>query len=70
MSSHVSDRTLLLSCSEDGTIRLWSLLTWTCIVCYRGHILPIWDVKFSHAGYYFASAGHDRTGTWRTLLKF
>lgn len=26
------DRTLLLSCSEDATIRLWSFNTWTCVV--------------------------------------
>lgn len=26
------DKTLLLSCSEDTTIRLWSFHTWTCVV--------------------------------------
>ncbi|XP_037085712.1 transcription initiation factor TFIID subunit 5-like [Pollicipes pollicipes] len=55
------DRTLLLTCSEDGTIRLWSLQTWTCLVCYKGHIFPVWDVRFSPHGHYFCSGGHDRT---------
>ncbi|KAK5645647.1 hypothetical protein RI129_004111 [Pyrocoelia pectoralis] len=61
------DRTLLLSCSEDSTIRLWSLQIWTCLVVYKGHMFPIWDVKFSPLGYYFATASHDRTARlWAT----
>ncbi|XP_076037366.1 transcription initiation factor TFIID subunit 5-like [Oratosquilla oratoria] len=61
------DRNLLLSSSEDGTIRLWSLQTWTCLVLYRGHVFSVWDVKFSPHGYYFASGGHDRTARlWAT----
>lgn len=61
------DRTLLLSCSEDTTIRLWSLLTWSCLVCYKGHTLPVWDVRFSPHGYYFATCSHDRTARlWAT----
>ncbi|CAG2176263.1 unnamed protein product [Oppiella nova] len=60
-------RDLLLSCSEDSTIRLWSLLTWTNVCCYKGHCFPVWDVKFSPHGYYFASASHDRTARlWAT----
>lgn len=55
------DRTTLLSCSEDGSIRLWSLQTWTCIVCYKGHMYSVWQVKFCPQGYYFASSGHDKT---------
>jgi transcription initiation factor TFIID subunit 5 len=55
------DRTLLLSCSEDTSIRLWSLHTWTCIVVYKGHQFPVWDVKFSPHGHYFISCSHDRT---------
>ncbi|CAG7836956.1 unnamed protein product [Allacma fusca] len=54
--------------SEDATIRLWSLLTWTCIVVYKGHLFPVWKVVFSpHGGYYFASAGHERSARlWAT----
>ncbi|XP_077300111.1 TATA-box binding protein associated factor 5 [Arctopsyche grandis] len=60
-------RSLLLSCSEDGTVRLWSLHAWKCIVCYRGHIFPVWDVQFSPHGYYFATASHERTARlWAT----
>ncbi|EDV26865.1 uncharacterized protein TRIADDRAFT_37330 [Trichoplax adhaerens] len=59
--------TFLLSASEDGTIRLWSLHTFTCIVCFKGHSYPVWDVKFSPRGYYFVSGSHDRTARlWTT----
>lgn len=81
------DRTLLLSASEDATIRyyelvfcdsftvliyliflrLWSLQIWTCLVVYKGHMFPVWDVKFSPLGYYFASSSYDRTARlWAT----
>ena len=45
------DRTMLLSCSEDGTIRLWSLQTWTCLVVYKvifffHHVLTVVDSHF------------------------
>lgn len=61
------DRTMLLSCSDDATIRLWSLQIWCCLVVYKGHMFPVWDVKFSPVGYYFATASHDRTARlWAT----
>lgn len=48
-------------------VRLWSLMTWTCLVIYKGHTFPVWDVKFSAHGYYFATASHDRTARlWAT----
>lgn len=65
--SFTFDRSLLLSCSEDSTIRLWSLQTWTCLVVYKGHLNPVWDVKFSPHGYYFVTCSHDKTArVWAT----
>lgn len=52
----------LLSSSQDGTIRLWSLDTYTNLVAYRGHNRdPVWDVEWGPMGVYFASASRDRT---------
>ncbi|KAH6667934.1 WD40-repeat-containing domain protein [Halenospora varia] len=52
---------LLLSCSSDKTIRLWSLETWTCLVVYKGHEGPVWNVRWSPFGHYFATCGWDKT---------
>ncbi|EDS41798.1 transcription initiation factor TFIID subunit 5 [Culex quinquefasciatus] len=61
------DRTMMLSCSEDCTIRLWSLHTWTCVVVYKGHQFPVWDVRFSPHGHYFLSCSHDKSARlWST----
>lgn len=57
----------LLSCSEDHTVRLWSLDTYTSLVCYRGHTEPVWDVAYGPFGHYFATASHDQTAMlWST----
>ncbi|KAF2870928.1 WD40-repeat-containing domain protein [Massariosphaeria phaeospora] len=57
----------LLSCSEDSTIRLWSLETWTCLVAYRGHNSPVWDVQWGPLGHYFLTGSNDRTARlWAT----
>ncbi|KAI0463830.1 hypothetical protein LJB42_002837 [Komagataella kurtzmanii] len=55
------DNRYLISCSEDKTVRLWSLDTYTCLVSYKGHSSSVWDVKFSPMGHYFATASHDQT---------
>ncbi|KAJ5911919.1 uncharacterized protein N7473_001222 [Penicillium subrubescens] len=58
---------LLLSSSGDKTIRLWSLDTWQCLVVYKGHDRPVWDVRWGPFGHYFVSGGSDRTGRlWLT----
>ncbi|KAG6818000.1 hypothetical protein H0H87_009155 [Tephrocybe sp. NHM501043] len=57
----------LLSASADATARLWSMDTMTNIVAYRGHENPVWDVKWSPMGVYFATASRDRTARlWST----
>ncbi|KAM6498039.1 TFIID and SAGA subunit [Amanita muscaria] len=57
----------LLSASADSTTRLWSMDTYTNVVAYRGHENPVWDVKWSPMGIYFATASRDRTARlWST----
>lgn len=61
------DKRTLLTCSEDKTVRLWSMDTYTSLVAYRGHTEPIWDVAFGPFGHYFATASHDQTAMlWST----
>ncbi|KAK6605276.1 WD domain-containing protein [Botrytis cinerea] len=52
---------LLLSSSSDRTIRLWSLEAWACLVVYKGHEGPVWNVKWGPFGHYFLTCGHDRS---------
>lgn len=59
----------LVSASQDGTARLWSLDTFSCVVIYRGHNCPIWDLDVSPigSGPYFVTASADRTARlWST----
>ncbi|XP_037718084.1 transcription initiation factor TFIID subunit 5 [Drosophila subpulchrella] len=55
------DDRFLLSCSEDFTVRLWCLLSWSCVVIYPGHLAPVCHVVFAPMGYYFATASGDCT---------
>ncbi|KAJ3341732.1 Transcription initiation factor TFIID subunit 5, partial [Kappamyces sp. JEL0680] len=55
------DASHLLSCSEDKSVRLWSVETRSNLVVYKGHNYPVFDVVFSPNGYYFATASLDRT---------
>ncbi|CAG8059708.1 unnamed protein product [Penicillium olsonii] len=51
----------LLSSAADKTIRLWSLDTWQCMVIYKGHDGPVWDLRWGPFGHYFVSGSNDRT---------
>ena len=57
----------LLSSSADKSVRLWSLEAWTCLVVYKGHDHPVWDVTWGRFGLYFLTGSLDRTcRLWRT----
>ena len=57
----------LLSCSSDGTIRLWSLDAWQQVVVYKGHVGPVWSISWGPYGHYFVSGGMDKTARiWMT----
>ena len=57
----------LLSSSADATIRLWNLDIWQQVVIYKGHVGPVWDLRWGPFGHYFVSAGHDKTARlWTT----
>ena len=51
----------LLSSSADKTVRLWSLDLWQCLVVYKGHDRPVWDLRWGPFGHYFVTGGSDRT---------
>ena len=52
---------LLLSCSADGQVRLWSLDVWACLCVYKAHDGPVFRVLWGPHGHYFATAGWDKT---------
>lgn len=57
----------LLSCSADKSVRLWLLDTWSCVVAYKGHDQPIWDVSWGPFGHYFVTGSSDHTARlWST----
>jgi WD40 repeat protein len=43
----------LLSGSQDCTIRLWHLSTWSCLVVYKMHFQPIFNSKFDLKNLFF-----------------
>lgn len=65
--SVATNPTYLLSSSADGTIRLWSVDAWSCLVVYKGHDEPVWDLQWGPFGHYFVSGGRDKVARlWST----
>lgn len=58
----------LLSCSQDRTVRLWSLDLFTCVAVYKCHVFPIWTIDVSPDNFYFASGGADRSACVWSLI--
>lgn len=58
---------VMLSCSEDTTVRAWNLRTHTNVAIYRGHSYPVWDIDVGPLGLYFATASKDTTAKIWTL---
>ncbi|KAI1080708.1 transcription initiation factor TFIID subunit 5 [Whalleya microplaca] len=56
-----TDSKLLISCSADGQVRLWSLEVWSCLCIYKGHDGPVFSLAWSPHGHYFATGGWDKT---------
>ncbi|RYP25265.1 hypothetical protein DL765_000146 [Monosporascus sp. GIB2] len=56
-----TDAKLLLSCSADGQVRLWSLEVWSCLCIYKGHEGPVMNLSWGPHGHYFATGGWDKT---------
>uniref|UniRef100_A0A5S6QP07 WD_REPEATS_REGION domain-containing protein n=1 Tax=Trichuris muris TaxID=70415 RepID=A0A5S6QP07_TRIMR len=57
--SYSANKQLLLSCSEDATIRLWNIPLRTPLLSYRYGVAPVLDVQFGPFGGYFATGGAD-----------
>jgi WD40 repeat protein len=46
--TYTRDSSHVLSTSEDKTIRLWNLTTFTNQVAYQGHNYPVWDITMRY----------------------
>lgn len=57
----------LLSSSADKSVRMWSVDAWACLVVYKGHDDPVWDVTWGPFGHYFLTGARDKTARlWST----
>ncbi|CAI5720484.1 unnamed protein product [Hyaloperonospora brassicae] len=53
-------RCLLVSASDDATVRVWDLYTQEQVACIQEHMSPVTSVAFSEDGYTMLSAGRDK----------
>jgi WD40 repeat protein len=50
---------MLASCSEDGTVKLWSVPSWKEVATLQGHVGPVYSVEFAHDNATLVSGGQD-----------
>ncbi|EDO43158.1 predicted protein, partial [Nematostella vectensis] len=66
-----SEGKILLSASEDTTVRLWSLHSYSNIVQYKGHNHPVWSLDLSAQSLYFATGSQDSSARlWNTEYNY
>jgi predicted Ser/Thr protein kinase len=51
----------LASASEDGTVRLWDVMSGSTVAVLRGHVGPVHQASYSPNGKYLASDSEDGT---------
>ncbi|KAG0417728.1 Transcription initiation factor TFIID subunit 5, partial [Dictyocoela roeselum] len=58
----------LLSCSGDGTAKLWSLELMSCLASFKAHLFPVWCCDISYDDFYFVLGSADRLATvWSVI---
>ncbi|XP_065202610.1 TAF5-like RNA polymerase II p300/CBP-associated factor-associated factor 65 kDa subunit 5L [Planococcus citri] len=60
---------IILSTSEDSTMRAWRRSDFSCVAVYKGHDSPVWGLDVSALNLYVATASRDRTARLWTLDK-
>uniref|UniRef100_A0A1B6M6T8 TFIID subunit TAF5 NTD2 domain-containing protein n=1 Tax=Graphocephala atropunctata TaxID=36148 RepID=A0A1B6M6T8_9HEMI len=58
---YLYDAEVLLSVSQDTTMRAWRMADYSPAAIYRGHNYPVWSVVVSSLGVYIATGSQDST---------
>ncbi|EPR79496.1 Transcription initiation factor TFIID 90KDa [Spraguea lophii 42_110] len=59
---------LLLSCSSDCSVKLWSLDLFTCISTFKSQGFPIWSVDFCPNDVYILSGSADKKMSMYSMM--
>ena len=53
--------TLLLTCSGDGTVRVWDIANSRCSHVFKEHAQPVWDIDINYSGDFMLSCSMDHS---------